>query len=240
MNSFQRFEGLLYLHLQGQAAALLLGLPDRKMKTRRATTLPPTRPHTPKIWIMTPAVISLRTKHKIPHLFGQVSFKTPNSNPSSSMKAYMPCSLSILVQFYLIKDNGKQVILEKGNRLKRRRKAGVNLPMYGICVWLGIVAFLKKIKVKGNIEHVYGMKYTRESGNLAPLSFTSALGGASCSDWSTHGKNLSAPWMGPRDGLDVSFTEQDFMSARIPIRTVPPRSLATMSTPASLFKHTLN
>jgi hypothetical protein len=38
----------------------------------------------------------------------------------------------------LFKDNGKQVIVEKGTRLARRRKAGVNLPMYGI------VAFLKK------------------------------------------------------------------------------------------------
>jgi hypothetical protein len=87
MSSFRRFEWSRYLHLQGQAAAVLLGLPDQKMKTRRATTHPQTRRHTPKKWIMTPAVLSLRTKHKISHLSGQGFFKAPNSSPSSSMNA---------------------------------------------------------------------------------------------------------------------------------------------------------
>lgn len=62
--------------------------------------------------------------------------------PVLRRRHYVPCSWYSLVQFHLIKDNGKQVILEKGTRLTRRRKAGVNLPMYGICVWLGSVEFL--------------------------------------------------------------------------------------------------
>lgn len=53
LNNFRRFERSHYLHLQHEAAAVHRGLPDQKMKTWRRM---------PKITIVTPAVLSSRTK----------------------------------------------------------------------------------------------------------------------------------------------------------------------------------